>query len=424
MAPFLSQFVQEAAVLNLSPRLLTQRLSFLASAAQVEWWPAQSSLSWGPFMVDEHISSPILRTLSESTTLRSLELTQIEVKPYYQQVILRIPTLRKLTLCDAIFTPTPMALPLTSIRVLVLRSLRSEQTPMAHLSRCLAGSLETLEIDSNCADTDVYNLFSILELTTLQSFASIRIPLSALRRSIFHPFLRHAFITTLHISVEHAQFLSPVFPDTFLPKLRRLSAPWSVAESLIPGRPVQVFRDIGLQVLDMPNLENMLVQLAASASGIEELELCSSWNSPGIFTLFVKHLPYLKRLRLLIGAQTHYYPRQVKSYMAMEPKFGVQCPSLREIEIRVQVPPENRLLHQVSRTNCRILSKLFIPICPALKVLTFIITDSRFNQCERDIPLRHIFKLRRMVNGEWEERGFGIETQEGAIDYPSVEYRS
>jgi hypothetical protein len=272
---------------------------------------------------------------------------------------------------------------------------------MAHLSRSLAGSLETLEIDSNCADTDVYNLFSKLELTTLQCFASIRIPLSTLRHSIFHPFLRHAFITKLHVTVGDAHFLSPAFPDTFLPKLRHLSAPWSVAESLIPGRPVQVFRDTELQALDMTNLENKLVQLAASASGIEELELNSGWSMAEIFTLFVKHLPYLKYLRLLTGSQMCHYPREMERHMAMEPKFGVQCPSMQEIEMRIHVPPEDRLLHQVSRLNCRVLSGQFTIICPALEVLTFIITDSKFKQCERDIPLRHIFKLRRMLNGEW-----------------------
>jgi hypothetical protein len=88
------------------------------------------------------------------------------------------------------------------------------------------------------------------------------------------------------------------------------------------------------------------------------------------------------------------------------------------------VPPEDRVLHQVSRPNCLIFSRMFTSICPALKVLTFIITDSKFKQCERDIPLRHIFKLRKMLNGEWEERGFGIEMPEGATEYPSVGYRS
>jgi hypothetical protein len=424
--PFLSQFIQENFILDLPPRLLALCLSLLASATEVKWLATgpQSFLSSDPLTVVEHISSSILRTLSGSSALQSLQLTQVEVSPYYQQAILRIPTLRTLTLCDATFAPTSLALPPTSIHVLVLQSLHFDLGAMEHLFRVLADSLETLTLGPNCSVTDTYMLYSILEFTPLQRFTSIRAPMRLLRSDFDHPFLFHSFITALHVTVERVPSIPSPFPDTYLPNLRHLSAPWCIAELIVPERPVQVFCETGLQFLSQRDLESKLVQLATSASNIEELEMCSRWTSPNIFTLLERHVPHLKRLRLLISDSTRYCPRRVREYMAMEPKFGVQCTSLQEIELRVQVPPEGRTPHQVSRSNCRTLSTLFIPICPALEVLSFIVTSKKFTLHEEDIAPRCIFKLQRMANGEWEERGFGIAIPEETKGYPIVYYSS
>jgi len=424
-APFLSQSVQEDEIVNLSSELLAQRLSFLATAIEVQWLGAQSQsvLSSNPLTIDERIWGPIFRPLSESTTLQSLELTRVEVSPYFQQEILRIPTLRKLTLCDAIFIPTTITLPPASIRVLVLQSLIFEQTAMEHLFRVLVNSLETLDIGTKCSETGVHRIYSILESTPLQRFATIRAPVQVLLKDLNHPFLFHAFITVLHVSAAHSQSFPSVFPVTFLPKLRHLSAPWRVAELLVPGRPVQVFRDTELKRLALSTLESALGQLGASAGNIEELEICSVWTSPHIFKLLEKHLPHLKRLRVLGNANTWYNPRLMRKCMAMEPKFGVQYAPIQEIELWMELPPAARRPHQVSRPNCQKLSMLFIPICPSLELLSFVVTPNKFKTSERDISPRCIFKLRRMANGEWEERGFGIKRPEGTRGFPTVDYQ-
>jgi len=421
-APFLSQSIKEDIVHKLSPSLLALRLSFLASAVEVRW-SAASFLSPTPLPVDEQSSGPILRTLSGSTALQSLELTRFEVSPSDQQVILGIPTLRKLTLCDSICVPTTVTLPSASIHVLVIRSLIFEQTAFEHLFRILADSLETLELGRECSNTDVHKLYSLLECTALQRFARIQIPEPVLFSNFNHPFLFHQFITVLHVSAVLPQSWPSVFPETFLPKLHHLSAPWRVAELLIPGRPVQVFCDTELEGLTMSTLKSRVVQMATSASDIEELELCSGWSSPRIFNILEKHLPHLKRLRLLIDAQTWYNPRQVKEHMKMEPKFGVQYAPLQELELRMEVPPKARQPHQVSRPNCRKISTLFIPICPALEVLSFIVTPNKFKTNEQDIPPRCIFKLQRTANGTWEERGFGIKVPDDAKGFPMVDYK-
>ena len=374
--------------------------------------------------MDEHISGSIFRPLAQSTALQSLELTRVEVSPHYQQEILRIPTLRKLTLCDAIFVPTTISLPPASIRILVLPSLVFEQTAMEHLFRILVDSLETLDIGTKCSKTDVHRLYSILELTPLQCFTSIRAPVPVLHNNLNHPFLFHAFITVLHVSAAHSQSFPSAFPVTFLPKLRNLSAPWRVAALLIPGRPIQVFCDTELQSLPISTLESTLVRLGTSTSDIEELEICSSWSSPYIFNLLEKHLPHLKRLRLLSTMKMWYNPRQMRKCMAMEPKFGIQYTPLQEIEIRVELPPKTRRPHQVSRANCQKLSLLFIPICPSLEVLSFIGTSGKFRTNERDIAPRCIYKLRKMANGEWETRGFGIKVPEDAKGFPTIDYQS
>ena len=382
----------------------------------------QSFLSSDPLTVGGEISGSILRTLSESTALQSLELTQVELSPYHQQVILGIPTLRKLTLCDSICVPTTVTLPPTSIHVLVLRTLKFEQAAFEHLFRVLADSLETLEFGTNCPRKEVYKLYSILEFTPLQRFTSIRVV--GLDSNLNQPFLLSSFITVLHISATDSRIFHSDLPETILPELRHLSAPWHIAEVLIPGRPVRVFCDTEPVVIPMSTLESRLAQLATSSSGIEELEMCSFWSSPSIFNLLKKHLPHLKRLRLLIDPQTWYAERQVQMHMAMQPKFGVQYTPLQELELRMEVSPKARQPRQVSRPNCRKLSTLFIPICPALEVLSFIVTPNKFKTNERDIPPQCIFKLRKMANGAWEERGFGIKMPEDAKGLPIVDYKS
>ena len=373
--------------------------------------------------MDRQISDSIFRPLLESTALQSLELTRVEVSSHYQQEILRIPTLRKLTLCEAIFEPTTITLPPASIRILVLQSPVFEQTAIEHLFRVLSHSLETLDIGTKCSETDAHRLYSILESTPSQHVKSIRAPVSVLLNNPSHPIFLDACITVLHVSAADSQSFPSVFPVTFLPKLRHLSAPWNVAELLIPGRPVQVFCDMGLEPLTMSSLTSTLARLGTSLSDIEELEICSAWSSPCIFKLFEKHLPQLRRLRLLNKATTWYNPRRMRRCLAMEPKFGIQFAPMQEIEILMELPPKTRRPHQVSRQNCQKLSMLFIPICPSLEVLSFIVTSSKFNTNERDITPRCIFKLRKMANGEWEERGFGIKVPDNAKGFPTMNYK-
>lgn len=420
-APFLSQIIDEDVIFNLSPRLLALRLSFLASATEVQWLAVKQQ-SFLSLTVDEPISGSILRTISESTALQSLELTQVELSPYHQQVILRIPTLRKLTLCDSICVPTTETLPPTSIHVLVLRTLNFEQTAFEHLFQILAASLEILELGTKCLEKDVHKLYSILGSMRLRRFAGIRAVMPVLLRNLNHPFLFNSFITVLHIGAEeYSRSFTSGFPETFLPKLCHLSAPWRIAEFLIPGRPVRVYRDTELELIPMGIVESRLVQLATSASHIKELELRVSWSSPGIFNGIEKHLPHLMRLRLLVDPQTRYDPREWKKPMARVPKVGVKYTHLRQLELRMEIPPNTRQPHQISRPNCGKLSTLFILVCPSLEVLSFIITPNKFETNERDIPPRCIFKLRKTANGAWEERGFGIKMSEDVRGFPMVE---
>jgi chloramphenicol O-acetyltransferase len=109
--------------------------------------------------------------------------------------------------------------------------------------------------------------------------------------------------------------------------------------------------------------------------------------------------------------------------MAMEPKFGVQYTPYKSLNCGWRYLRKARQPHQVSRPNCRKLSTLFIPICPALEVLSFIVTN-KFKTNERDIAPQCIFKLRKTANGEWEERGFGVKMPEGARGFPIIEYKS
>ena len=291
---------------------------------------------------------------------------------------------------------------------------------MEHLFRVLAHSLETLGMDPTYYKTYVHKIYSIMGATPLRRFIAIRAPVPVLLSNFNHPFLSHQFITVLHVSPAYSQFFPSVLPGTLLPKLRHLSAPWCIAKLLIPGRPVQVFCDTELKSRTTRTFERTLVQLAKSASDIEELELRSQWSSPSIFKQLKEHMPHLKRLRLVIEAQMWYDPRRMEENTATEPKFCVHYTPLQELELRMEIPPQTRQPHQVSRPNCRIISSLFIPICPSLKLLSIIAVSNKFQTNERDIAPQCIFKLRRMVNGEWEERKFGIEIPQDAKGFPML----
>ena len=412
----------------MSPVPLAQRLSFLASAVKVQWSAVRSRshsvLSSNPLTGDKRISNSILLTLLVSSPLQSLELTRAEVNPYCQDVILRIPMLRKLTLCDTIFVPTTTTLPPSLIRILVLRSHIPEQTAMEHLFRILSPSLETLEIQPVGNLTYVNMIYSVMENTPFRRFTTFRAPRLPLISEANHQFLFHEFITVLHITPTDPQIFPSVLPGTFLPNLRHLSAPWCVAELLIPGRPVQVFCDTELKLSTTTTFKSMLEQLAKSAGNIEELVLASRWSCPDIYQHLKKYMPHLKRLRLVVEPQVWYDPREMQVNMDMEPKFGVQYTPLQELELRMEIPLNTRQPHQVSRPNCRLISPLFTLTCPSLKVLSVIVVSHKFHADERDIPLRSIFKLRKMTNGEWEERGFGVDVPQDAKGFPVLDYRS
>ena len=347
-----------------------------------------------------------------------------EVSPYCQDVILRIPMLRKLTLCDTIFVPTTTTLPPSRIRILVLRSHIPEQTAVEQLFRILSPSLETLEMQVVYNPTYANMIYSVMENTPFRRFTTFRAPTLPLISDANHQFLFHQFITVLLVTPTDPQILPSVLPSTFLPKLRHLSAPWCVAELLIPGRPVEVFCDTELKASTTRTFNSMLEQLAKSAGNIEELELASRWSCPGIYHQLKKYMPHLKRLRLVVEPQMWYDPREMQHNMDMEPQFGVQYTPLQEFELRMEIPLNTRQPHQVSRPNCRVISPLFTLTCPSLKVLSIVVVSSKIHAVERDIPLRCIFKLRKMTNGEWEECGFGVDVPQDAKGFPLLDYES
>lgn len=84
--------------------------------------------------------------------------------------------------------------------------------------------------------------------------------------------------------------------------------------------------------------------------------------------------------------------------MTKKRKFGVQHAFLQGLELRMEAPWKMRQPHQVSRPNCRTLSTLFILICPALEVLSFLSLPTISKPMNEISPPVH---FQAAADGQW-----------------------
>ena len=151
-APFRNLELKGDRVLDLLS--LRRHARVLASATTVRWqrkyWPPSSTKRWTVVGQSFRFMLSVLQT---STSLHTLQLVHVEVKPSHQLFILSIPTLKELILNGSCFVPTAIEMPVSSTTSLSLAHTHHHQpSGMGHTLGLLRSTLETLEVNNIAED--------------------------------------------------------------------------------------------------------------------------------------------------------------------------------------------------------------------------------------------------------------------------------
>jgi hypothetical protein len=344
----------------------------------------------------------IFQTLSRSSVLRTLELSQVNVGPSNQRVVLSIPSLRKLVLRGSTFIPTAVYLPSTSIDTLILKEIRLSRAIMEHLFRILADTLETFHVASCCSGIGI-----LPDRVQLRHLKSLGIPERMLQNESLmgNPFFSQPTITTLFVEPGYPS-LPPSLPS-FLPQLCRLSAPLHIAKALVHGRPIQDFRHIQLTWIDTNDLESSLSWLTRSIQHIKELELCLDIVPPGFLESLSKYTPHLRRLCVVLKAGSKW--RDVREGLRIGgATMGSGHGTLKELEFRMEIPANSYSPRQLYYGRPTVLH-LLIDTCAVIELMrvTIISLPVPGSRVEHwNMPVYCLFKLWKLPNGQWQDRVF------------------
>ena len=404
-APFRKLNLTKSGILELSSLYRHSRV--LAFANEVHWNPKPeqrrgrhySTNGWTMVGLSIRLVLPALQI---SSSLRLFEIHRLKVCSEHQRIILSVPTLRELVLNQSIFVPSTAKMPSSSITTLTFVPGVVQPAPTAHILGLLSESLETLNV--GWFSGTVYSTLLTLQFPRLVSLRHSSEELYTLA-----VLTSHLSITRLHISVP-ISYQQLDFTLDVLPQLRDLSSPWWVAEQLVPGRPVQVFSDTGKRAVNLDDLDAKLSQLGRSTSNIEALQMSvTRISAVRIFLMLAKRLSQLKRLQI--------WTPNVKLRVNPETGKGAKWnplkkhpPSITDIEIRFRRPTKGSPRSHISRPFCHWMLFLAGRACPALKVATFAVLDSKESDMEqRDIPPAWKFKACN-TGREWEEQREGVWT--------------
>ncbi|RXW22087.1 hypothetical protein EST38_g3759 [Candolleomyces aberdarensis] len=266
-------------------------------------------LSWAAYDVVLQLKGTLARTLPLFTHLRRLEFRLLPIDDGLLRAIASHPVLNELKL-EACSFPSP-TFPLPRIRLLEYDEISQEQAPAAFR---LASSqhLEELQID---------NMGTPAVLEGLRARPETESMLKKLRRLTMKPSAQPklldmekllGYVPALHqldiraISIQEG---NQAMDLSTIPHLRRFYGPLSLAQYVVPGRPVSDIRSVGYHRYFMetwPELQAHLYPLClstATAEGIETLHLPYSNVAPiWLLSQFVaEKFPRLVDLKLLVG---------------------------------------------------------------------------------------------------------------------------
>jgi hypothetical protein len=374
---------------------LRRHARMLAFATKVHWssggslWHRRSTRPW---TVTGQSIRFVLSVLQTSTSLRTLRLSGVEVKPPHQLVILSIPTLKKLILDRSYFVPTPIEVPLSSITALsfVGGAFKGHCASLEHALGLLKNTLETLEVGYVPK-----NIFPILEAVQLPHLTSLYVTASGFNVT------PRAFssITKLWITVlPGPRPLS--LSDGLFPQLRELFSPWWIGDQLIPRRPVEVFHGIGMKGLELDRLQGSLALLSQSTRGIKELQLYMPHSIPRLLHLLATNIPQLQRLHLSTRPECVVAEWIASQQTPIEGNLN----ALTEVHIRFIGTLYYIDWCHIQQPALRILSAVRSWICPALEVAEIFVVKPMLGSIARIVFPSLKYKFRRIQTGEWEEQ--------------------
>jgi len=375
---------------------LRRHARVLASATTVRWqrkyWPPPSSAKrWT--VVGQSLRF-MLSVLQTSTSLHTLQLVHVEVKPSHQLFILSIPTLKELTLNGSCFVPTTIEMPVSSITSLSLPHARHQPSVIGHTLGLLRSTLETLGV-TNTPE----NLPLILETVQLPRLTCLKCWLGDPSRLTRFTPRTSGTITKLCITTLYGPRPLGV-SDSIFPQLCELFSPWWIGTQLFPGRPVQVFYDIEMQDIMLNDLQTHLAALSQSTRGVKELHLYTLLSIPCLLQHVATHVPQIQRLHIWTRPEFLMTGNLKSQQTSTEGSLN----ALTEIHVTLVGLWHHRELHLVRLPTCSILSAMRLWKCPALEVGT--ISTARTVDSYRlrgNFSSEQRFKLRRMHTGEWEE---------------------
>lgn len=392
----------------------------LLSAVEISWElsfkksPPQntSSITSANYIVLENL----LYILSQSSNLRTLSLSGVDVTITQQEAILSIPTLEHLTLSGSNFIAGAITEPSrSSVKRLQLAGQLSPSAIRHALTRLFNSIEELVLLPIHGKRANLVVMES--RLPHLKVLRHWQVDLLQLDGPEWMAFIRsHPTIT--HFDTSR---ILPSSPDV-LPNLEHLTGDADTAQIYVPGRPVRTYFQ---ENLDRTRTIHLLVALGKSTGPLVRLRLISLSESSKLLELIANNLPQLESLQLyiardslgdivhlgevldygyLLGRWCFSRPRRALSVVP-RPRRALPRPPhftrLKEIEVRFL----KDVFYPFPRAQCEVIfHKVLLAFCPHLQVAEFIAVLPWDKFSGREAIPAYRMKMQRLNTGGWEER--------------------
>jgi hypothetical protein len=365
----------------------------------------------------------LLHSLVHCPRLRHLSISNIDVAPPQQEVILTLPHLQTLSLKAAQFIPTSRAMPVSSLVKLRLHDPEIERARyhithapyVEYLVTRLAASLTTIEFTMSTRHFS-YSLFSnsIPHLPHLPHLTTVvqAYPSSFADKDLL-PFLRrNPSVTTLSTYVSNSEHW-PFSDMSFLPRLQTLICHPVVAEALIPGRPVQTYHQQleYLRPCSAPGIASLLPRLSqgSAVAGLTELQLVIWVTLKNFLVVLEQNLPHIRRLHIWLDGEKiynvphpafdyPYSPHDMRRNSLKSQRIG-PFPTLKDLRVFFDKEPKEDLLLETCRSFFR---DSIEPACPVLQTALFAAAATYEDIESEDFQSGYYLRLERQAGG-WEE---------------------
>lgn len=381
----------------------------------------------------------LLHGLVHCPRLQHLSISNIDVAPPQQEVILTLPHLQTLSLKAAQFIPTSRALPVSSLTKLRFvhdpeiehaRYYITHAPYVEYLVTRLAATLTTIEFTMSTRHFS-YSLFSnsIPNLPHLPHLTTVvqAYPSSFADKDLL-PFLRkNPSVTTLSTYISSSQHW-PFSDMSFLPQLETLICHPAIAEALIPGRPVRTYHQQlkFLRPCSAPGVASLLPCLAQGSvvAGLTELRVVIWVTLKQFLVVLEQNLPYIQRLHVwLDGEKVYNVPHPAFDYPhsphdmhrhvphpafssphdlhrgSLKSKRIGPFPSLKDLRVFFDEVPKEHWLLQICRTFFR---GSIEPACPVLQTALFAAATTYEDMESEEFEAGCYLRLERQAGG-WEE---------------------